>query len=38
MSDIRREPQHDGDPDYDFLDIHIRASDGADSGCVMIVG
>ena len=32
------EPTLRDDPDYDFLDVHIRASDGADGGCAMSVG
>lgn len=32
------EPAPGSEPDYDFLDIRIRAGDGVDSDCVMEVG
>ena len=35
---VQDEPQHGGDPEHDYLDIHIRASDGAAGDCGVIVG
>lgn len=34
----QEEPESQTDPDYDFLDLRIRASDGRDSGCSLAVG